>query len=124
MDERLIYHAINQAKTFLNEFEEFYPFASILNAESSIQPYFLYMDGDIDMEEYSSQLKKCLQSDLDSGAIMSYAMATNVRAKLNDIDDVMDAIEIQLSNNGNNLFYYMPYEIKENGIFFHPLIKY
>lgn len=108
----LIRSVIHQARTFLREMGEFYPFGAVVNAEGHLQPYALHAEGDaLDAMKLRKELWRLLDEDMLHGSILGYATGVNVRARKPGTQQIVDAVEIKLCHKDlDATAYFMEYE--------------
>ena len=114
----LIQDVVRQAKIFLKELGEFYPFASFFDNE--IRQLSLFEEDISDINEYIHQLKEYLDKKIDEKEIKAYAICKNVNVKQKKSDNPKDCIEIKINYLGEEYeSCFIPYGISnENDVVF------
>ena len=119
---RLLKSIVDQARAFISDAGEFFPFASVLTEEGAIRPYGL-LDEDSTIPVYLSKLQSLLDTDIHQGKFVAYALGVNVRVTLTDEDRPVDAVEIRLRHPSlDPIDYYMKYEYLSNQWHFYELV--
>jgi hypothetical protein len=119
----LLDHAVHQGKVFLQEFGEFYPYASVVKSNGAVAGYSLYAEEVSDIRVYADELERLLRQDLAEKKISGYCLGMNVRARLAGHNDIVDAIELRIVQElmppG---LYYLPYEKVDDEVQFMDIV--
>ncbi len=99
--DAVLQSAIDQARLFLKEMGEFFPYASVVDNEGNVRPYGLYVEEDEQDARHMLQvLRELLDADLDTGVISVYVIATNVSITGLGEGVSSDAVEFRLRRLG------------------------
>jgi uncharacterized protein YqgV (UPF0045/DUF77 family) len=108
-------YIVKQAKSLIEEFNEFYPFGAAIKANSELTPVSTYFE-----EEYPSSidvikhLEKALKKSFQEERFISVAICSDVMVKDNLSDEKIEALEIRFQNRSQNYNVYIPYRKSEN----------
>lgn len=100
--EQLINHVKTQAKIYLNEAHEFFPYGANLQANGSIVPVGVYVENYIDSRELIEILEQGAKEDLENGKAIWFAMGIDI--SLNSKDKKENAILIKATKNGDEWY--------------------
>lgn len=100
-----------QAKYFLEEVEEFYPFGACINSENLLKPIGLYLENDFpSSQEVLSELTKAIKKFLKDGSYIIAAIGIDVSIKRQE--DNISALRIIIySKIDEEKTYDLPYSI-------------
>ena len=112
----LLNKVLDQASYFLKEYGEFYPFAIVLRADGTLQPFNVYEGEEHPSPaEYLKELEKVLRSGYDQYDYNSFAIGINATATKNG--KKTDVIQIKLNYQGEDYENsFVPYEIKNGSV--------
>lgn len=114
-----------QAKHFLEESGEFYPFGAIMLEDSEIKPLSAstgeeYPDSNILIQ----LLKKDISSRLNNGDIIAGGIGVDVFIKSSKDSSQISAIEVKVINkDGKSFAWYLPYIVQGKNIFYQDIIE-
>jgi hypothetical protein len=116
MKEKVRDFTLFQAKYFLNDAKEFYPFGTLLLTDGTLKPISAYLEG-----EYpdSSQLLKILEQDLAkrllNKEILACAIGVDVYYRTSLDKEKVTAIEIRYADiEGSSINWYLPYFVNDS----------
>ncbi len=120
MIEKLKEVLIEQGKKFLEEFGEFFPFATAISFEGKIVPVGIYFGEDNPLsEEVLLQLETALKAGKDEKRYKMVGICTNVFVTPPGESDKIDAFELRIDGQEiERINIYVPYEVKEGHVDF------
>jgi hypothetical protein len=82
----LTHHMLAQAKLFLEDASEFYPFATAINKDNNIKPIGVYFENDNPKSsEVFNLLEKAIQENVNEGTYISAAIGMDVYVTNNGV---------------------------------------
>lgn len=117
LTERLKDNIILQAKTYLNEADEFYPFASVIDINGKLIPTSVYFGEEHPLtEDVLKKLEIALKKGVDEKRYAAVAIGVDVLTIPPGRQEKMDAIEIRIdTGDSGNINFYLPYEKLKSG---------
>lgn len=115
--EELITTIIAQAKYFLNQADEFYPFGAIIDNTGLIKPISIYWGEDFpNSAEVLNQLESSIKAGIKSGDYLCGAIGVDVYTNVNNTnkDEKRDALEVRYYQ-GENCYTNQYFYYKTNG---------
>ena len=118
--QKLIDYSVSLAKTFLADFQEFYPFAAAINYDGELIPITFYEGNEFpDSKDLSKKLELLLEKQLEENKKRTIAVTTDVLVKRPDAKTSHDAISIRIRQSGTKEYkvYFFEYNLsKENEV--------
>jgi hypothetical protein len=116
MKERLIDCIKEQAKLFLEEMGEFYPFGTSIDKNNDLRPLSVHMDEEIpDVGEMLLKLEKGINFHLLNGEFILAAICIEIF--INNNKGKIDAIQIRILDKNNQIgTYNYPYKIDNKNV--------
>lgn len=114
--QQLVENVKDQAKRFLDDAREFYPFASVINSDGSLVPIGVYLENEYPhAREILTILEQDIKARLLQNKVLVACIALDVLYKANEVATKVDAVKMMiLTHDGKSCDYYMPYKV-ENG---------
>lgn len=115
--ERLKESIISQAKSYLEQFGEFFPFGAVIDKNNNRSPLGVYLgDEHPPSTEVIQNLEEAFKAGIQEGEYIAIAMGGDVRTVPPGMKEKIDAIEIRVDvEDSGNINYYLPYEKLESG---------
>ena len=116
---------LNQAKYFLLNAGEFYPFGAAINKKSEIVPLGVQLENDHPKShEVIEVLERVIISKLKDGEAKMAGIGTDVTYKPTEGTEKKSAIQVRiLQSNGESIDYYQPYEKRGEDFFYEELFS-
>jgi hypothetical protein len=119
---------VTQAKTYLDEAGEFYPFGSVIDSEDKLRLFSIHSGDEFPLSEtVIKELETALDAGFKSGRFLLGAIGIDSYLQLKDNKGKMTALEVRIMDNtGIIATYRFPYEfIAPNASgFYTPIIVY
>jgi hypothetical protein len=122
---RLIDNIMDQARCFLTDGGEFYPFGSVIKPDRSIVPLGVYLENDHpDSTEVLQILEESIKSRLLKREAIVAGIGLDVLYKPAGESEKIDALKIMiLTEEGYSMDYYLPYKTSDGEFIFDRLFS-
>ena len=112
---RLKENILLQAEYFLNDIQEFFPFASVITSTGVVKPTNVYFGEEYpDPNKVIDELRKGLSTGLQRGDCQMVAIGIDVFLPAQENDERQSAVEIRIMDiNGLIVKYRVPYHFNE-----------
>lgn len=119
---------VAQAKVYLDDAGEFYPFSSVIDSEDLLKPFSINNGDEFPLSEtVIKELETALEAGFKSGRFLLGAIGIDSYLQLKDNKGKMAALEVRiLDSSGTIAIYRFPYEFTEPNVvgFYTPIIVY
>lgn len=101
-----------QAKNYLSEFDEFYPFGAVITLNGELKPTSVYFNEEFPTKEsVLKNLENALKKDVENNTYSAVAIGVDVLTIPPGMAEKMDAIEIRVNlKNSFKINFYIPYK--------------
>lgn len=112
-DERKVMRdlILSQAKYFLEKFDEFYPFGSVIMSDKEFRPFGVSGGEDYpEVVKVIEQIERVFIDGVREGKYIAVSVAVDVLFTLPETGEKKDAIEIRMDSKAEgSINYYIPY---------------
>lgn len=117
--EKLKENITIQAKNYLSEFGEFYPFGAVILPNGELKPTSVYFNEEFPAKEnVLKNLENALKEGVEKKLYSAVAIGVDVLTIPPEMEKKMDAIEIRVNlKNSFKINFYLPYEKLDSGKF-------
>lgn len=115
--DQLKLNILRQAKHFLEEFGEFYPFGAGITSKGQVKPIGVFFGDDFPKPlTVLHNLEQAIDDDIANGKYLAVAIGVNVRTKADNSNEFIDAIEVRIAHHQYKpINVYIPYTVSPNG---------
>lgn len=123
--ERLLENITNQAKHFLAEAGEFYPFGSVIKPDGKLVPLGVYLENDHpDSNQVLQILEQSIKTRLARKEAIAAGIGLDVLYKPIGKAEKVDAVKMMmLTEKGEAIDYYLPYKKEEGKFIFDKIVS-
>jgi len=112
---KLIDDIMSQAKLFLTDAGEFYPFGSYMKPDGTISPVGVYLENDHpESQDVLQILENAMKKRIEKKEAVVVGIGLDVLYKPDGESEKKDALKVMvLTNEGDSMDYYFPYKNKD-----------